>query len=424
MKIELYTPLSIHEIGKRSNQEDSLWPNKINATDKLFLVCDGMGGHEKGEVASQTVCQSLGEWFSKNIKHPFSKEQVSDALSYAYEELDKLDSDGLKKMGTTLTLLYLDSNGVIAAHVGDSRIYHVRPNTGTSDDILYQSRDHSLVFDLFQTGEISYDEMAVHPQKNVITRAITPGEDNRTRPDIIQITDIKPGDYFYMCSDGMLEQMNNDEIASLLASGASDEKKRQQLIAATVDNHDNHTAWLLHVKSVVLEKDDVNLVNEELTARCNAMNMIRKRQAEEKNIVSVDADEDVVLVAPPKPEFVRDAPSNNNPQSASTLKIKRGNPIKNYNLYGCKLRRGCISSIVLKIVIIIGIVIGLAVAGTRYVFKRCSNPVEKPIKEITEKANQLLRNKDDDTKHPESKEEQSEKPHEQESTPFVIEINP
>ena len=172
MKIELYTPLSIHEIGKRSNQEDSLWPNKINATDKLFLVCDGMGGHEKGEVASQTVCQSLGEWFSKNTKHPFSKEQVSDALSYAYEELDKLDSDGLKKMGTTLTLLYLDSNGVIAAHVGDSRIYHVRPNTGTSDDILYQSRDHSLVFDLFQTGEISYDEMAVHPQKNVITRAI------------------------------------------------------------------------------------------------------------------------------------------------------------------------------------------------------------------------------------------------------------
>lgn len=423
MKIELYTPLSIHEIGKRSNQEDSLWPNKINATDKLFLVCDGMGGHEKGEVASQTVCQALGEWFSKSVKHPFSKEQVYDALAFAYKELDKLDSGELKKMGTTLTLLYLDNNGVTAAHVGDSRIYHVRPNSGTSDDILFQSRDHSLVFDLFQTGEISYNEMAVHPQKNVITRAITPGEDNRTQPDVIHITDIKPGDYFYMCSDGMLEQMSNDELATLLATGASDEKKRQQLIAATVDNHDNHTAWLLHVKSVVLEQNDTIIVNEELTARFNAMNIIRQRQAEEKNIVSVGDDEDVVLVAPPKPEFIKETPEKIKSHAVFTSKTNRINPVKFFNVSIRKQQRWCVSSVILKIVIIIGIIIGLAVAGTRYVFRSRSNPIEKPMKVVTEKANQFMRN-NDDSKSTENIEEQSEEPHEQENTPIYNEIKP
>ena len=76
-------------------------------------------------------------------------------------------------MGTTLTLLYFACNGVTAAHIGDSRIYHIRPNVG----LLYQSRDHSLVYDLFQAGEISYEEMATFPQKNVITRAMSPGEE-------------------------------------------------------------------------------------------------------------------------------------------------------------------------------------------------------------------------------------------------------
>ena len=272
MKIELYPPLSIYEIGQRANQEDAIaeWDNR------LFVLCDGMGGHEKGEVASQTVCQSLVKWFEENIKDDtFTDDQLRDALEYAYTELDKYDDDSPKKMGTTLTLLYIHSKGVTAAHIGDSRIYHIRPSK-LDEGVLYQSRDHSLVFDLFQAGEISYDDLATHPQKNIITRAMTPGANNRTRPDIIHITDIYPEDYFYLCSDGMLEQMSNDELISLLFSNATDEEKRQRLIDATIQNKDNHSAWIIHVKSVTKEVGDESLANEELTVRCNVINLIPK----------------------------------------------------------------------------------------------------------------------------------------------------
>ena len=293
MKIELHTPLSIYEIGKRPNQEDALaqWDNR------LFVLCDGMGGHEKGEVASQTVCQAICDWFSKNVKieEPFTDDQLKSALAYAYDELDKKDDDSPKKMGTTLTLLYIHRQGVTAAHIGDSRIYHIR----STEDILYQSRDHSLVYDLYQSGEITFDEMATHPQKNVITRAMQPGEENRVKADIIHITDIKPGDYFYMCSDGMLEQMSNEGLTALLASDVTDEEKHQQLISATSENSDNHTAWIIHIKSVLSEEEDQSLVNEEPTARCNAMNIKPQPMVEVEDVIT-NEDDNVVLVSTPQ----------------------------------------------------------------------------------------------------------------------------
>ena len=299
MKIELYPPLSIHEIGQRDNQEDSIaqWDNR------LFVLCDGMGGHEKGEVASQTVCQSLVKWFQENITNDsFTDDQLRAVIEFAYTELDKFDDDSPKKMGTTLTLLYIHNKGITAVHMGDSRIYHIRPYSphklggargGLNEGILYQSRDHSLVFDLLQAGEISYDEIATFPQKNIVTRALTPGEDNRMRPDIIHITDIQPGDYFYMCSDGMLELMSNNELVALLSSDVSDEEKRQQLIAATANNQDNHTAWLIHVEGIILEEGDEQLTNEEPTARCNAINIIPQ------SVPETDDDADVVIVSKP-----------------------------------------------------------------------------------------------------------------------------
>ena len=291
MNCILYPPLSIHEIGHRPNQEDSIsqWNNR------LFVLCDGMGGHEKGEVASQTVCQSLTTWFEQNINPdaPFTDNQLREALKYAYQQLDQYADGSPKQMGTTLTLLYLHAHGVTAAHIGDSRIYHIRPSVG----VLYQSRDHSLAFDLFQSGEISYEEMLNFTQKNVITRAMTPGEDNRHRPDIIHITDIQSGDYFYMCSDGMLEQMDNNELVTLLSSDTKDEKKRQQLIAATAQNQDNHSAWIIHIKDVVKEEGDNQLVNEEPTSRCNAINILP--QTDNTNDVQI-VDENVVVVSVPQ----------------------------------------------------------------------------------------------------------------------------
>jgi protein phosphatase len=292
MKISIYPPLFIHEIGQRPNQEDSIaqWDNR------LFVLCDGMGGHEKGEVASQTICQSLVRWFEQSIQEvSFTDDQLRDALEYAYTELDKYDDGNPRKMGTTLTLLYLHNKGVTAAHIGDSRIYHIRPSK-LDEGILYQSRDHSLVFDLFQAGEITYEEMATFPQKNIVTRAMTPGENNRMRPDIIHITDILPDEYFYMCSDGMLERMDNDQLVALLSSQLTDEEKRNKLIEFTKCNQDNHSAWIIHIKDVITEEGDDKLVNEESTARCNVINIIPQVVVEDGDDAVVEDNNDVVIV--------------------------------------------------------------------------------------------------------------------------------
>ena len=304
MRINIYQPLAIHELGKRANQEDSIYPIEGKATenDRLFLLCDGMGGHEHGEVASQSICKSLSSFLLQHavVSEGLEDKLLSDALAYAYEELDKLAIVGdTRQMGTTLTLLYFHGNGCTAAHIGDSRIYHLRPSSHT---ILYKSRDHSLVYDLYQAGELTYDEMKTFSQKNVITRAMIAGDRSHPKPDVIHISDIQPGDYFYICSDGMLEQMEDEELLYVFAANVRDEEKRQMLISETSDNKDNHSAYIVHIKEVSHEEADVSLVNEEPTAKCNAMNI--KPDVEE---VSASPDVEVVKPAgtpPPVPDSV------------------------------------------------------------------------------------------------------------------------
>ena len=277
MKIEIKA-LAIHELGQRPNQEDSMWPQgKTDGSERLFIVCDGMGGHERGEVASQIICKSLGWYIGKYADGTLTDQMLLDALSYAYDELDKEDNGELRKMGTTLTLFYAGRQGVTVAHIGDSRIYHIRPGVG----MLYKSRDDSVVYDLYWNDEISYDEMAVHPQKNVITKAITTGRDNRVEPSVCHISDIREGDWFYLCSDGMLEQMTDEELVTLLTSNASDADKRQELIEKTRENHDNHTAWMLRVLSVTSEPGIAEFSADEVKVnKRNALNKPRRAVAQ------------------------------------------------------------------------------------------------------------------------------------------------
>ena len=293
MIIKILQPQAIYELGQRGNQEDTIYPvlGKATASDRLFIVCDGMGGHEHGEVASGEFTRGLAEYFDRNVKpdEPFHDDMLTDAIAYAYQILDKADDGNFKKMGTTLTLIYIHSGGVTAAHIGDSRIYHIRPGK----ENLYVSRDHSLVFDLYQSGEISFEEMKTYKHKNVITRAVQPGEDNRSRPDIIHITDIEPGDYFYLCSDGMLEQMDDDEILRLFSSSESNAAKRQRLIDATKNNADNHSAYIIQVETVQHEEADKLITgNEEKTSRYNALNI------KPAVIGAVPSNEGVVMVQP------------------------------------------------------------------------------------------------------------------------------
>ena len=224
MKFKISQPQAIHQLGSRQNQEDTIFPILNNATnaDRLFILCDGMGGHESGEIASGTVCKTISDYILSHMPEDGVLEDalLEEAINAAYAAVDAQDATGQKKMGTTLTFLCFHKGGCTAAHIGDSRIYHFRPST---NEILYRSRDHSLVYDLFEIGELTYDEMKTAKNKNVITRVIMAHQERPSKADIVHITNIEPGDYFYMCSDGMLEQMDDDDLLEIFGSDKTDE---------------------------------------------------------------------------------------------------------------------------------------------------------------------------------------------------------
>lgn len=252
-KIKAY---NLQELGQRTNQEDSLFPalGKSTSDDRLFVLCDGMGGHEKGEVASTTVCETLSRVIL-SAWHPgevLSDELFLQALSAAYDALDAKDNGEERKMGTTLTFLCLHASGATVAHIGDSRIYQLRPASKNSPArMVFRTQDHSLVNDLVKIGEITEEEAKHHPQKNVITRAMQPCQEHRAKADIAHLTDILPGDYFYMCSDGMLEEASDENILNIITKpNATDEQKLEMLRNVTEENKDNHTAHLIHIDKV------------------------------------------------------------------------------------------------------------------------------------------------------------------------------
>lgn len=252
-KIKAY---NLQELGQRANQEDSLFPalGKLSPDDRLFILCDGMGGHEKGEVASATVCETISR-VVLSAWHPgeaLSDELFLQALSAAFDALDAKDNGEERKMGTTLTFLCLHANGATVAHIGGSRIYQLRPASDTTPaHVVFRTQDHSLVNDLVKIGEITEEEAKHHPQKNVITRAMQPCQEHRAKADIAHLTDIQPGDYFFMCSDGMLEQSTDDNILNIITKpNVSDEQKLEMLRRVTEENKDNHTAHLIYISDV------------------------------------------------------------------------------------------------------------------------------------------------------------------------------
>lgn len=275
MKITIKQPLSFSEIGLKDNQEDFLWPlpNAVTVDDRVFLMCDGMGGHDNGELASKTAATALGKYLTS---HPspdgiVTKAMFEQALAYGYDELDKVDNGAVKKMGTTMTCLVLHRGGALVAHIGDSRVYHIRPSLADEhgrSGIIYQSADHSLVNDLLRSGEITEEEAADFPQKNVITRAMQPHLERRYKADILNIDDVQAGDYFFLCCDGVLEQLTNDMLGNILKNQTLDDNAKINAIKKVCDGktHDNYTCWLIPVLDVQKEETDVAQDDEEQVA--------------------------------------------------------------------------------------------------------------------------------------------------------------
>lgn len=259
-QLKVYT---IWEYGQRKDadgnphQEDCTFPlpNDMTNADRLFILCDGMGGHDAGEVASSTVCEAMGHSILQSqpdVESNFTTEMLQQAIADAFSALDNKDTGAAKKMGTTMTCLKLHNAGCTIAHMGDSRVYHIRPGKSTDDTrILFQTKDHSLVNDLIAIGELTEEEAKHSRQRNVITRAMQPHMEHRPKADVYTTADIQPGDYFYLCSDGMLENMENPQICyNFSEATGTDEEKVTRLIQATQENRDNHTAIIVHILDV------------------------------------------------------------------------------------------------------------------------------------------------------------------------------
>ena len=287
MRIQIFHPQAIYELGGRENQEDSIYPSMGMATadSRVFVVCDGMGGVDKGEVASAAVCDAIGNTCERlySLQQPFTDADFDQALQQAYDALDAADVEHEGTMGTTMAFVCFHAGGCLAAHIGDSRIYHLRPSLGYPHGVLFRSCDHSLVRQLYELGEISYNSMLTSPRKNIILKAMQPFQGYRTEASFAHITDVKAGDYFYLCTDGMLEKMEDEELLAIVGdANKTDEEKAEQLRMLTKDNADNHSAYLVRVKGVLANPDgDAMLVSDELELRAKnkALNDPRKDEA-------------------------------------------------------------------------------------------------------------------------------------------------
>lgn len=261
--------LSIYEKGHyRDTQEDNIYPPYQSATaeDRLFMVCDGMGGHEAGEVASKAVCEAMSRVILELApgEEVLTNEIIGQALTEAYDLLDERDPnpESMKKMGTTMTLLKLHAKGATIAHIGDSRVYQLRPDKEGKMQVAHKTRDHSLVNDLLKVGELKPEEVESFPRKNVITRAMQSHMERRPKADVTQIEDVRAGDYFLLCSDGILEHTSDENLCYMIGMPeADDAKKAKMLLETTENNKDNHSAYLIHI----LEAEETAQANPDKT---------------------------------------------------------------------------------------------------------------------------------------------------------------
>lgn len=297
MKITLRKPLGYSQIGRKDQQEDAVWPSfaEVSTDNPCIVLCDGVGGSEHGEVASQTSSKVIGEYLTAIAKSQtvVTETDVNEAVNLAYDELEKIDTGSSEgdsvSMATTLTCICLHEDGILAAHMGDSRIYLVRPGVG----LLYQSTDHSLVNALLQAGELTLEEAKTFPRKNVITKAIQPHGNKRFNAEVHQLTDIKAGDYLFLCCDGVLEQLTNDRLVEILSMSCSDAEKIQLLEAESTDKtRDNYTAYLIPIDNVDGESSIVQ--DDEVSAAVVETETIDKTEFTENTVAVAPVVENVI----------------------------------------------------------------------------------------------------------------------------------
>ena len=229
----------------RANNQDAMY-----ADWGLFVVADGMGGHQGGEVAANLAVRTLTDAKRENLNELHIA--VQDANRVVHETA--IAQPELHGMGTTLTVLAVTRHGdghqFAVLNVGDSRIYHYRNN-----NLTQLTDDHSYVGELMRRGELDAEAAAVHPYRNMLTRAIGVHADVEIDEWLI---DPVGGDRFLLCSDGLTNEIDDDEIAKQLSSSHDPSTTAKALVnlANTSGGRDNSTVLIVDVQIDDIEAED------------------------------------------------------------------------------------------------------------------------------------------------------------------------
>lgn len=220
----------------RSQNEDSY---SINSDANLYVVADGMGGYEKGDAASQILCKALAR-----LSRPSTLGQLVDQIELCVGkanqdilQFSERECEG-RTIGSTLVTFVANQRSGACLWAGDSRCYRFRQG-----NLEQLSHDHSQVAELVRLGHLTPEEARGHPHANLITRAV--GTSEKTQLDLILI-DIEAGDKFLLCTDGLYNEVEDREIASILSSKDS-EAAADQMLSLCLDRgaRDNVTFMLI-----------------------------------------------------------------------------------------------------------------------------------------------------------------------------------
>ena len=211
----------------------------------LLIVADGMGGHSAGEVASNLAVDWISRAYYDDTREP--QTSLSEAVQGANRSIFETaqGDENLRGMGTTCTALVLQNGSAIAAHVGDSRLYLVRDKA-----IYLMTEDHSAVMEMVKRGLISLEAARHHPDKNIILRAL--GSQPQVEVSIWeQPFPVRQGDAFLLCSDGLYDLVEDEEIKEAVLSNSS-HSACEKLIALAKERggHDNITVGIVSLMPI------------------------------------------------------------------------------------------------------------------------------------------------------------------------------
>ena len=230
---------------KRTNNEDACY---VLLPEKAYVICDGVGGGNSGEIASRTaVSEIAGYIMDKPISSVSDKYELvnylQDALEHANSKIFEMANNYVENTGmaTTCVVLHIAEDKAYIANIGDSRAYIFRDG-----QLCQLTEDHTYVNTLVKAGILSKEEAEVDERKNVITRAL--GAEVSVEPDYFQV-DIFEGDIFVICTDGLYDEVESAEMVEILNKRLSMSDTAYELIARANENggHDNITVICLRV---------------------------------------------------------------------------------------------------------------------------------------------------------------------------------